>query len=403
MSKQTKRIVLTLAAGLALPLAAGSFTASAEENDGEKLTLTYEKPGVKLSNKNFEIEFGGMVKATASFDWGSPLHNLNSFSVYDIHGEEKGNGGRFGISGQQTELELGMRLFKNTANEIGIQMHGHFMGDHYAFELEEAFATFRGFKVGYAFGLFCDMETKPYTIDESGPNSFTHVHNGVIDYSHDFSNGIGVAIGAEMPMNSSTYGISTGEVSQRIPDIPAYVQYAWGEDSHVRLSAIMRTLTYRDLAKGKNRSNIGWGIKLSGTAEILPRLRAGWQAAYGEGVSSYFQDFTHNELDMTPAAHVGKMKLVKSWGAFANLTYSFTDRLFAGAGYSFLRNYADGSKNQYDWSDTYRNGQYVFANVFYDITGQVRWGLEYIYGQRKDMNRACFHDSRLQTMLQLTF
>lgn len=399
MINKTKCIALALASVVVLPAVAQN---SREENtETNKLSVSYEKPGLVISNRNFSLEFGGRVRGTASYDFGNPLDNPNSFTVYDIERQSKGNGGKFALSAQQSGLSLEMRIMKDSKNEIGIHFSGLFMDHDYGFELEELFATFRGFKVGYGYGQFCDEESMPYTIDDQGPNSALLVENAIFDYSHEFSNGIGLGIGAEMPVASfADYG-DTRKVNQRVPDIPFYVQYGWGGENYVRLSGIVRTLTYRNMIKDKNASKMGWGVKLSGTTEIVPSLRAYWQAAYGEGISSYFQDFGDNDLDLVPAYKDGVMNAVKSWGGFAALEYTFSPKVFAGAGYSYLRNYA---KNTFSgWDENYRNGQYVFANVFYNINSQIQWGIEYIYGQRKNMDRGEAHNSRLQTMLQISF
>jgi len=164
----------------------------------------------------------------------------------------------------------------------------------------------------------------------------------------------------------------------------------------------MRTLTYRDLEASKNKNAIGWGVKLGGTAEITHRLRAYYEAAYGHGISSYFQDLTDAQLDLVPdARHKGKLKPVEAWGGYAGLKYDFSDRLFASASYSYLRLYPKNFGG--DWSSLYRNGQYAVANVFYQINEFLQWGIEYIYGQKVEMSGARNHDNRLQTMLEVSF
>ena len=60
---------------------------------------------------------------------------------------------------------------------------------------------------------------------------------------------------------SITAADGTRTVTQRIPDIPAYVQYSWDNGSGwLRFSALMRNIQYRDLVNDKNRNVTGWGI-----------------------------------------------------------------------------------------------------------------------------------------------
>jgi len=404
MNIQKKSILIALAITLTLPAGAkhpARHHWQGNQEETSALRVSYEKPGLVISNRNFEFEIEGTVRGTASFDWGDPLPNPNSFTVYDLEQQTPGNGAKFGLSAQQSSISFAMRILKGSKHEIGIHFSTQFMGDDYAPELEELFATYRGFKVGYGYGLFCDEDAMPYTIDDQGPNSALLVENGIFNYSHEFDNGIGLGIGAEMPLAAARENEKSELVTQRVPDIPFFVQYGWSADSYVRLGGIVRTMSYRNFLRDKNGTNVGWGVKLSGTARIIPNLRAFWQAAYGEGISSYFQDFADADLDMISTAD-GKMKGVKTWGGYASLQYDFSTKVFAGAGYSYLRNYGN-KKAGYLPLDTYRHGQYIFANVFYNIHPQVQWGIEYIYGNRKNMDRTNANDSRLQTMLQISF
>jgi hypothetical protein len=89
---------------------------------------------------------------------------------------------------------------------------------------------------------------------------------------------------------------------------------------------------------------------------------------------------------------------VKSWGGYAGVQYCFSDKVFATATYSHLRIYPRNAE-----PDTYRYGQYLSANIFWDITSMFQCGMEYIYGRRVNMDGIQAHNNRLQTMLQVSF
>ena len=46
----------------------------------------------------------------------------------------------------------------------------------------------------------------------------------------------------------------TRKIAQRVPDISSHIQYSWqGGHSHVRLTAMLRNLVYRDEVRSDNR------------------------------------------------------------------------------------------------------------------------------------------------------
>jgi hypothetical protein len=201
-------------------------------------------------------------------------------------------------------------------------------------------------------------------------------------------------------MVSATTGENTYIVNQRVPDIPAYVQYSWGGGkSWLRFSGIMRNMLYRDELSGKNRDQLGWGVKMSGSASLTPLVTAYYQAAYGKGITSYFQDLYEGGLDMVPSGD-GSLKAVKAWGGYLGLQYNISPKVYATTTYSHVRNYArDYSGGSTAWSGQYKYAQYALANIMWNIST----GLEYIYGRRVDMDGMSRHDNRIQTMLQVTF
>lgn len=382
-------------------------------------------------NEKFYLGFGGYVKGTMSFDWGSPINNYNEFIVSGIpmpgsSSYKPGNKGQFGLSAQQSDIFLNMVALPNDKNKVGFYLNFIFLGNGYLPEVRQAYVTWRGIEMGYGFSLFTDLAADPSTIDYEGPNSFTVVINAKFDYRHTFGKHFGIGIGAELPMASYTnaFGrqemggvyrsIGTATVDQRIPDIPMYIQWNWGNNNRIRLSGLLRNMQYRsnmegasaeELVGGKTKNLVGGGIQLSGNFNIANKLIGYYQGSVGKGMTSYFEDVTGLGYDMAPdPTDPGKLKTVKAWGGYLGLQYNWSKKVYSNLIYSHLRlytpHYNDG---QSPWDTSYKYGQYAVANVFYNITPMFSWALEYIYGRRVDMNRVQAHDNRIQTMLQVTF
>ncbi|MCM1355377.1 MAG: porin [Staphylococcus sp.] len=373
---------------------------------------SYRIPGaprfaIEGKDKKFYLGIGGTGKVTLSYDWGNPIDNAYDFTTSAIPMQQrKGDGGLVQASAATSGLFVNFVALPATKNQIGFYFNFNLTGNgnNYGFNLFYAYVKYRGFTAGYDFSLFSDMAAAPPSIDNEGPCGFTAIPNTVIDYRHSFNSHWSIGVGAEMPMASATTGDKTYMVRQRVPDIPAYVQYSWGGGkSWLRVSGIVRNMLYRDVVADKNRDVAGWGVKMSGSASLSPFITAYYQAAYGKGITSYFQDLYEGGLDMVPDG-TGRLEAVKAWGGYLGLQYNISPKVYATTTYSHLRNYAhrydDGST---PWSSQYKYAQYALANVIWQITPQISTGLEYIYGRRVDMDGISRHDNRIQTMLQVTF
>lgn len=357
--------------------------------------------------KKFYLGVGGYAKTTVSFDWGNPIRNATNFTTSAIPmSQPAGNGGLIQFSAATSNLFANFVALPGNKNQLGVYISGNFLGNDYGFELQFAYLTYRGFTVGYNYGLFSDVAAAPPTIDYENAPGFTIVPNAVVDYVYKIDSKWSVGIGAELPIASATTNEATYMVNQRIPDIPAYVQYSWGKGSSwLRFSAIMRNMQYRDVIADKNRNNTGWGIKMSGSAALCSKLTAFYQAAYGKGITSYFQDIYDGGLDMVPdASDNGRLETVKAWGGYVGLQYNFSKNVYASATYSQVRDYApEYADGQVAWGNQYEYAQYVVTNVFWKLTPNLQMGVEYLWGKRADMDGTSRHNNRVQSMLQLNF
>lgn len=358
---------------------------------------------------HYYLGIGGRVRATVSYDFGSVIRDANMFTTYNIPVPRvPGDNGLFQASAQQTSLFLNFVALPGSANQVGIFIGGNLVRPNYAPALQFAYIRYRGITVGYKYSLFTDLAAASPSIDYENANSFTAVANTVVNYDITFGrNGrFGAGAGVEMPKTSVAAAPCCKEVTQRVPDIPFYFQVNWGNGaSWLRLSGLYRNLTYRNVSDAAHPRNVdtpGLGVKLSGSATFAGgRITTYWQGAYGSGISSYYQDLTGQQLDMLPSSDGSRLQAVRSWGAYGAVQYNFSSKVFASATYSHLRLYPRQKGGVAP--DVYRWGQYLCANVFWNITPILQTGIEYDYGRRVDMGGAQAHDNRFQTMLQLSF
>lgn len=188
-------------------------------------------------------------------------------------------------------------------------------------------------------------------------------------------------------------------ISQRCPDIPAYVQYNLDKDSHIRVSGIFRQLSYRDMLSGRNRFVTGWGMQLSGQALFGHGFTFYYSAAYGKGIAHYVNDLGGQGLDLIHSGNAGELKAPGTFVFTSGLQYDFSSRFFVSASYSQCRLYGQRSLGP----DAYRYGQYMVANAFYTIVPDCMLGIEYNYGSRTDCSGLRGNANRLYAAIQYSF
>lgn len=416
-----KRLITLLAATLSIAVSAQNIhlitttdsthaTTTMHEN-APQLANVPDVPRFALMGKDhaFYLGLGANIKAVALADVGHAVDNADYFkpSAIPMH-PAPGNGARYAFSAQQSNIYLNIVAMPDSKDKVGVYISIMFNGNNYAPTVDHAYIRWRGLTAGYTVSLFTDLAACPPTIDHQGPNAFTFDPRGTVMYEQPFGkDGMWKAgVGIDMSKYSFTNATHTATVSQRIPDIPVYLQRSWaGGDGHMRLSAVLRNLYYRDTAIGSNHNHVGWGVKLSGVTPISGGLSAFFQAIYGKGIESYIQDLGGLGLDLTPDPdNPARLQAPAAWGAYGGLKCQFSPKVFATATYSQVRTYASRySDSPTPWGDGYRYGQYIVGNVFWNVNSIIQLGAEYIYGRRVDYNGTAAHDSRIEAMLQVSF
>lgn len=377
----------------------GNAPASPGNRDLPKFTI------IGKENKFF-LSFGAQFKSTLNVDWGNPLSTPSQFIPSNIQPVGPGNHEKLDFTVQRSRLSFNFVGLPHTDNQLGVYFALMFNGNgnEYGVKINHAYVKYYGFTIGYTSTLFCDQTAIPYTIDAQSVNSSATFSNTVLNYQHEFKNNIKIGIGIERPFNYITTNDYTASVSNRIPDIPMYIQYNWDKNSHIRFSSIFRNIAYRDKVANINRNNFGWGIKLSGTSQI-DDFTLYYMAKYGNGIASYIQDNWKQDIDMVPSHDdKGKLKTSQSWGVFGAIQYNFTPELFCTAIYSQIRNYI----NAYDGGNTpyyeqYKYGQYIGGNIIWSPNKYIQTGIEYLWGSRTNFDNSKHNDNRLQALFMVSF
>lgn len=351
------------------------------------------------------LGIGGYLKAVAEYDINGAVPD-NDFCTNMIPVPfDPAQRQRFGAGAAHSTIFLKLVTRPTRVGRIIVYIQTNFTGDNggYGLKLKQAYVSIGHITLGKARSTFADGPAMAPTVDDQGPSGQVTAKNMMVQYATSVYNGFSAAISAELPSAGYTTGTDARPIAQRVPDIPAYVQYQWNKgDSHIRLSGILRELSYRDDVTHKNKFATGWGVQLSAVSDIAGGLRFFGHYTYGKGIGYYINDLSDLDYDLIPApGRPGRLKAPGAAGWTAGLRYNFSDNLFVTTSYSRAQLY--NTESLADSPATYRYGQYIVANAFYNPWGDLRIGAEYIHGTRKNISGESGHANRLMAMLQYSF
>lgn len=269
------------------------------------------------------------------------------------------------------------------------------------FHLKKAYAIVNDFTIGYANSTFSDPAAVPATVDAQGPNNKLANTAVLVRWMPRVKNNWVFAISAETPSTKiSTDDVNTEKVDNWIPDGAAFVQYEWGRTSHVRLSGIVRALSYRDLIAKKNHYKTGWGLQLSSVAHPIDQLTTYITANYGHGYAGLGGDLLIGNYDLIPnPGKAGSLYAPASFGWCLGVQYNIKPNLFLSTSFSqtrFLPKHAVAP-------DEYRHGIWGNVNVFWNMTARMQVGAEIDYGRRTDMDGQSRWAKRVGAVAQFSF
>lgn len=348
------------------------------------------------------LGIGGYLKGTVQYDFDGSIDDGASFITYDIP-VPNDPAQRSGFYGNVNHSTIFLRLVGRSTKFGLYQMYvqTNFSGNGttgYGVKVKQAWASLGNVTMGLANSTFVDGSAGTPVIDDQGPGGEASCKNVLVRYVKTFGHGWRVAAGVEMPGASYTVNTDVEKISQRVPDVPVNLQYAWG-GSHIRLTGMLRNLAYRDLVSEQNHIKTGWAVQLSGVQEIGRMVNIFYQGAYGRGYGHYVNDLSEGSFDLVYDHTAGKMTAPKLCNFEVGARVDFTPNCFMSAAYSQARTFGLG----YLGGDTFRYSQYLSVSGFYDIIEDLRIGVEYLHGNRKNYNHESGKANRIMAMLQYSF
>jgi len=408
-TNQTVRRLFTIGAG-SLLIAGAPMALQAEE-------AQKSKP---------KIDVYGFVQADAIYDFKRVDPDWNDtlrVTTIPTRGEPYGGDGEFVTSVRQSRM--GMKANYPTADgDVTALLEFEWFGTggdagQTTPRLRHAWASWKNLGAGQTWSNFMDADVFPNTIDYWGPTGMVFYRNQQVRYSFPMEEdefaisiedpGTALDVGRFRDQSScdlpgapgNTCGSNISEIFQAkndVPDLTArYRDNAdWG---HWQLAGIVRKLGYERLDNGKGDYEVGYGLNASTVINTIGKDQLKVQVAYGEGIGNYFND---GGLDIAPDSadlNTAKATAVKILGVLVYYDRYWNDKWSSSIGWSMTD--LDDEEGQAD--DEFKRGMYANVNLLYHPVEHVTTGMEFVWGQREDIDGQDAEDYRIQFSLKVDF
>lgn len=350
----------------------------------------------------FSMGVGGGVRMRAYYDWGGAMPS-SAFAPFTIPIPANPASMRhFATVPSGTYLFFRVIGKCSPLGEYQLYIESDFTGyQGRDFRLKKAYAMVGDFTFGYASSTFSDPSALPPVVDAAGPNNKYSSTSVLARYMTQVRPHWYAGVSVETPSTTvAVDNVNTRPVSEWLPDAAAMLQYEWQRGQHVRLSGIVRSLSYRDMVAAANHNLAGWGIQLSSTAHPHNRVTTYLTANYGHGYAGLGSDLLYGAYDLiADPKDSSKLYAPASFGWCAGVQYNFKPNLFATVSASETRFLPkDGAA-----PEEYKYGVFACANIFWSILPRVTVAAELDYGYRRNFSGVGRSANRANVMASFTF
>jgi hypothetical protein len=369
---------------------------------------------------NTSFRFRGFVRATGLYDF-NPIGSKDDFVTNTIPVPQE-SGQNYNVSARYSRIGLDTwtptRIFDwNVHTFIEADF---FNGPSQAvggggnpFRLRFAFIDFGYFRVGQQNSVFMDGNAFPSTVDFAGPRGLINQRRPGARVTIPLCDGWYWAFGVEQPFSDITTN-GQGVPVQDVPDFATHIRYE-SDYGHVQLSSIVRAIGYQP-NEGELTRRGGWGMSASTVFHPwailmdvdpvrtedptgLERSRVLLQYTFGWGIGRYIQDTAGLGLDGQVNALTESFEVLYAVGWSVSYEHWFTSRWLANLTCS--EDFAVSSDGQLP--NTYNSAKYLAASLWFIPITNMSLGIEYLWGQRKNIDEEHAKAQRLNALFQYNF
>jgi hypothetical protein len=391
--------------------------------DPSNTTYDPDFPGAwHLPGTAAAMKIGGYVNLALinSFD---PMLISDRFIVGSIPPEgESISGAKSGteVTANQTRINFEVREATSQGPlRAFVEADFHEEGD--TFRLRHAFGQFRWLLAGKTWSTLMDIDSLPEEVDFEGINGEILARQAQIRVFPNFGKSMSFKLAWEDPRTDVVNGAGTrglADIVMSVGRLPLGQLGSWNS----RVAFILRDLeadqTGDDLDDDPNLDDdpsgntLGWGVTTSGRK---PMAWWGdgdsllWQVTYGEGVGRYLNDLNTvggGDAVFDPS---GKLQPLPVFAGYVSYSHGWpADFWFLKSWQGILRSnftvsWVNIDNFDYQDGDNYKSTLRASANLIYLPTTNVRFGMELLWGQRKNKDDSKGTATQLQFSARYNF
>lgn len=281
------------------------------------------------------------------------------------------------------------------------------------FRLRHAFIDFGYFRLGQQNTVFMDASTWPSLVDFQGPAGWVNQRRPGARATFPLTDKLFWAVGVEQPFSD----ISTNDEGTNVQDVPDFATHLRYEADvgHVQISGLARSIGFRP-TDGDTTRRFGGGMSAATTFHPwailigsnptrkenptgLERCRLIGQYTFGWGIARYINDAVGLGLDgqVDPVNDSFDLPYIASW--VISYEHWFNEQWLTQVTWSEV---LVGSANGQPAS-TYTGAKYVGASLWYIPFANMSVGVEYLHGERENLNGQRGRANRLNALVQYNF
>jgi hypothetical protein len=378
-------------------------------------------PGSFLApGTNTSFRFRGFVRLMALYDF-NPIGSTDSFvpntiPVPQTHGENYNMGARYSRIALETWTPTPLNewtlhtfvegdFFNGPAQAAG--------GGGNPFRLRHAFIDYGYFRVGQQNTVFMDATTWPSLVDFQGPAGWVNQRRPGARVTIPLADKLFGAFGVEQPFSDITTN-GLGSNVQDVPDFAAHVRYE-GDLGHVQVSGLLRAIGFQPTG-GEVTRQAGYGLSVGGTFHpwayligsnpvrkdnptALERCRISGQYTVGRGIGRYIQDTVGQGLDGQVDPVSGNFELLATTAYVISYEQWYTEKWLSNFTYTETHVGSNGGQP----GSTYVGAKYLGISLWFIPITNLSLGMEYLYGQRENLNEERGQANRFNALVQYNF
>jgi len=287
---------------------------------------------------------------------------------------------------------------KTTKGDFFIRIESDFAGQNNDYRIRHAYGRFRNFLIGQTWSLLTNVSSLPSTVDPSGADGSINIRTPQIRYSRNISETIkgSIALEYSLPELISPDSINITFL-QTVPNVTARIN-GKVKFAYLQMSVIIAPITGVN-PDGKKNTSFGYGMSLSGTLEMNQTNHLLFQATYGNSIAHFLNPFRNTGQDMAYDPVTSEFSGLNVAGGFLSYGHKWPKDIssYLSFGVTSITNKSFQPGSNFDFSYS------ISGNAFWKIVQGLRIGLEFMYGERFNIDGSRGSAGRLWALFYYDF